>query len=112
MTPERPNPEVQHLEALRQRQRREAARGCLLAMVLEGAALLSVALWGVAIALDLPRLASAGVGAFVLFTLAAALVGLLLLVQGNLPRHRRLRREHEEAIGRYAAGEHRTDDPG
>src|SRR5690606_28749097 len=112
MKPEQPS-DVQRLEALRDRQRREAARGCLLAMVLEGAALLSVALWLVATALDLPRLARAGVGAFILFTLAAALVGVILLVQGNLPHHRRLRRDHEEATARYREEERpgRWDEP-
>jgi hypothetical protein len=88
------------LTALRQRQQREAARGCLLVLVLEGAAILAVVLWLLAMGLGMPRLRLWAGGAFLVFTLAAAAAGLMLLVQGNLPGARRLRRDHAEASRR------------
>ena len=88
------------LEALRARQQRQTARGCLLALVLEGAALLAAGLWVLAMFLELPRLKAAGLGAFVVFTLAALMVGLWLLVAGNLPAQRRLRQDYERSAGR------------
>ena len=99
------------LTALRQRQQREAARGCLLVLVLEGAAVLAVVLWLSALGLGMPRLRLWAGGAFLVFTLSAAVVGLMILVQGNLPSSRRLRRDYEEAraresrADRFAGGE-------
>ena len=83
------------IEALRAQQQRQAARGCLLVLVLEGAALLAAGLWVLAIFLELPRLKAAGFGAFVAFTLAALAAGAWLLILGNLPSQRRLRRASE-----------------
>lgn len=93
---------------MRDRQRRQAARGCLLALVLEGAALLAGFLWVLAMFLELRRLAAAGLGAFVVFTVAALLAGAWLLIVGNLPTQRRLRREHEGA----GAPNHEEEDSG
>jgi hypothetical protein len=98
-------PDLQRLAALRAIQQREAARGCLLALVLEGGALLAALLWLATLALDTPRLRIAAAGAFLVFTLAAAVVGLLVVVQGNLPGSRRLRRDHEEATRRQQAAD-------
>ena len=92
--------DLHRLASLRALQQREAARGCLLALVLEGGAVLAVLLWLAGAGLEMPRLKLAAVGAFTVFTLAAAVVGIMILVQGNLPRQRRIRREHEEAIRR------------
>ena len=92
--------DLQQLSALRALQQREAARGCLLALVLEGSALLAALLWLATLALDLPRLRIAAAGAFLVFTLAAAVVGVILVVQGSRPGARRLRRDHEEATRR------------
>lgn len=87
--------ELQRIESLRLRQQRSAARGCLIVMVLEGAALLAAILWLIATVLDMPRLRLAAAGAFLVFTLASALAAVLLLIGGNLPSQRRLRREAE-----------------
>ena len=76
---------------------RDSARGCLLALVLEGAAILAGVLWGISRLLDFPRLAFAAGIAFFAFTVAAMGVGLLLLILGNTPAQRRLRREAEAA---------------
>lgn len=93
-------PDLQRLAALRALQQREAARGCLLALVLEGAAVLAVVLWLIGAGLAMPRLQLAAIASFAVFTLAAAGVGIVILVQGNLPGQRRIRREHEEAARR------------
>lgn len=91
--------ELQRIEDLRVRQQRAAGRGCLIALVLEGAALLAAVLWLVAVALDMPRLRLAAAGAFLVFTLACALAAVLLLIGGNLPSQRRLRREAQARTG-------------
>ena len=88
---------LHELRALRARQQREAARGCLLALVLEGAALLGGLLWLVARLLEMSRLALTAAIAFAAFTLAALGVGLVLTIQGNLPQQRRLRSDLAEA---------------
>lgn len=90
---------LHRIRMLRARQQREAGRGCLLALVLEGAALLAGLLWVLAVFLKLPRLSAAGLGAFVVFTLAALAAGVWLLIIGNLPGQRRLRRGDESARG-------------
>ena len=92
--------ELKRLEALRAVQQREMGRGCLLALVLDGAAMLAGVLWLIATFLEMPRLRLTAAGAFLVFTLATAVVILILLVQGNLPGQRRLRQEHERATGR------------
>lgn len=72
---------------------RDSARGCLLALVLEGAAILAGVLWGICALLDFPRLGLAAAIAFFAFTVAAVAVALLLVILGNTPAQRRLRRE-------------------
>lgn len=69
-----------------------------MALVLEGAALLAAGLWVAAIFLELPRVKAAGFGAFVVFTLGAVAAGVVLLIMGNLPSQRRLRREHQQSL--------------
>ena len=63
--------------------RRDNARGCLLALVFEGAALLAAAAWGVSRLLALPALSRTTGFAFLVFTALAAGVCLLLVVTGN-----------------------------
>ncbi len=59
-------------EAAREEQRRrDAARGCLLFLILETAALLGGALWVVATLLEWRALRAAGAFGFIAFTLAA-----------------------------------------
>ena len=61
-------------EAAREEQRRrDAARGCLLFLILELAALLGGALFGLATLLEWRALRSAGAFGFVAFTIAAVL---------------------------------------
>lgn len=86
-------PEV--VEHFRRAQQIDAARGCLVAAVLEGAALLAGVLWLIAFFLDLPGLMLTGKLAFIVFTGAALVVGVLLLILGNTRRHRQLRRDAE-----------------
>ncbi len=107
------NDDLTQLEALRALQKREAARGCLLALVFEGAALLAVGLWIIAAALEMPRLQTAALGGFIVFSFLALVMGLILLIQGNQPKQRRLRREHEAAARRRgrAGGETVVRDP-
>lgn len=75
---------------------RDSARGCLLALVLEGAAILAAVLWLICRLLGFPRLEMAAAIAFFAFTMAAIAVGLLLLILGNTPSQRRLRREAKD----------------
>lgn len=87
------------MEQLRQRraqQQRDAARGCLLAGVLEGAALLAAVAWGIGTLLEVHWLHRTAAAGFIVFTLGALAVLLMLLILGNTPAQRRLRREFEE----------------
>ena len=92
--------ELKRLEALRAVQQREMGRGCLLALVLDSAAMLAAVLWLIATLLEMPRLRLTAAGAFLVFTLAAAVTVLMMMIQGNLPGQRRLRQEHERALER------------
>ena len=83
------------MAAAREMQRRDAARGCLLAAVLEGAALLAGLAWMLATAFDWRGLRTAALAAFLGFTAAAACVAAVMLVLGNRPAARRLRRDAE-----------------
>ena len=91
------DPTFRELARLRDRQRRDAARGCLLALVLQTAAVLAAVVWVVARSAGMGGLAQAGAFAFVAFTIAAVVAAVFLLVVQNLPRHRRLRAEADEA---------------
>lgn len=92
------NLELKRLQTLRLRQQREAARGCLIVLVFEGASVLAVALWVLAVLLEMPRLQTAAVVAFLAFTVVSILLGVMLLVRGNFPGQRRLRRDHEQTL--------------
>ena len=70
-----------------------AARGCLLAAVMETAALLGGGLWLAGAMLDWPRLRSAGQFAFAAFTIATIGVILAVVVLGL----RRKNTPHNEA---------------
>lgn len=78
---------------------RDAGRGCLLALVLEGAALLAVVLWVISWVFEFPRLRIAAMVAFAAFTLASAGVVLMMVILGNTPGQRRLRREAQAEAG-------------
>ena len=89
--------EIDRLNAARELQRRDAARGCLLALVLEGAALLGGVAWLVALATATRWLQVGAATAFLGFTAAAAVVVAFMLVLGNRPAARRLRERHRQA---------------
>ena len=89
--------ELRRLEAARELQRRDAARGCLLALVLEGAALLGGLAWLVALATRTRWLRVGAATAFLGFTAAAAAVIILMILLGNRPAARRLRERHRRA---------------
>jgi uncharacterized membrane protein len=93
---------MRELRILRERQRREAARGCLLALVLEGAAVLAGVGWVLFRALGWPAGQRACEFAFLAFTISGVLVAFYLLIVQNLPKHRQLR-EEAEAIERERA---------
>ncbi len=84
-------------EAQREMQRRDSARGCLLVLVLEGAAVLGALVWGIGWLFELPALRSAGMFAFLAFTVAAVVVVGIVLFIGNTTRQRRLRKIDDPA---------------
>ena len=95
------------LAVRREMQLRDAGRGCLLALVLEGAAILSGVLWLITWMFSFHRLATAAAVAFFAFTIAAFAVGLLVAILGNTPAQRRLRAE----AARLEASQSKTADP-
>ena len=94
-------------DAARTVQQRTTARGCLLALVLDGAAFLGGALWLVGVATGSPSLRSAGAFAFFAFTAATAGVLLFLVITGNTRRQRQLREAAAAAEDAAAAAENR-----
>ena len=81
----------QKIHAARRQQKIDAARGCLVALVFELAALMAGVLWIIGHVTELQALATAGLFAFFAFTLAALVVGVVLLVVGNSRGERKLR---------------------
>jgi len=92
-------PEVPEAAAEVARQR-DAATGCLLALVLEAAALLGGLLWLVGALAGLPAAARAGAFGFWAFTLAAAATGVALVIFGRDFGRRRRREQPRQPRGR------------
>ena len=84
-------PDEQALLAAARQQKIDAARGCLVAIVLETAALLAGLLWLVTWWLEAPKWGRAAALSFFVFTAAAILIAGLVVVLGNLPKNRKLR---------------------
>ncbi|MEM1013367.1 MAG: hypothetical protein AAGI46_14240 [Planctomycetota bacterium] len=78
-------------EAERLAQRRDFARGCLLALILEGAALLAAVGWVIAVAAGWLEAGRALGFAFAVFTGAAAVVAFVIVVMGNTRKQRAIR---------------------